>query len=149
MPSILGGIPLSLWGFTSERLGQSAMSLSPSAPQDPRGAEALRARVRAVMVGSGKCSRSGNGSDGNGNPERISFPTAPSRPLPDLGLCSHRLPSRLTASCSRPGCFPSGRNVYSRLFPSGRNVYSRLFPYAVRHACVFVTARTLGYVRFL
>ena len=31
---------------------------------------------------------SGTGRDENGNPECISFPTATSRPLPDLGLCS-------------------------------------------------------------
>ena len=70
------------------------------------------------MVGSGKCGRERKGRDGNGNPECISFLTATSRPLPGLGLCSNRLRSRLTASCSRPDCSPSRRNVYSRRFPS-------------------------------
>ena len=66
------------------------------------------------MVGSGP------GRDGNRNLECISFPNATSRPLPDLSLCFHRLPSRLTASCSRPDGFPSRRSVYSRFFPSHR-----------------------------
>ena len=77
------------------------------------------------MVGPGKCGRVGNGL-GRESESRVyfvpdrDFPTATSRPLPDLGLCSHRLPSRLTASCSRPDCFPSRRNVYCRLFSSRR-----------------------------
>ena len=66
------------------------------------------------MVGSG------TGPDGNGNREGISFPTVTSPPLPYLGLCSHRPPSRLTASCSRPDCFSYSRNVHSRFFPSRR-----------------------------
>ena len=69
-------------------------------------------KVPAVMVGSG------TGRDGNGNPECFSFPTATSPPLPDLGLCSQLLPSRIIASC--PDCFPPRRNVYSRLSPSRR-----------------------------
>ena len=59
------------------------------------------------MVGSG------TGRYGNGNPECISFPTATFRPLPDLGLCSHRLPSDLehlvpVPTVSRPAvmCIP-------------------------------------------
>ena len=72
------------------------------------------------MVGSGKCGRVGNGSGREREPRSISFPNATSRPLPDLGLCSNRLPSRLTASCSRPDCFPSRRKVYSQLLSSRR-----------------------------
>ena len=55
-------------------------------------------RVRAVKVGLGQ-----SGRDGNGNSAAcISFPTAISRPLPVVDLCSHRLPSRRKAPRSRP-----------------------------------------------
>ncbi|CAN0583655.1 unnamed protein product [Laminaria digitata] len=77
----------------------------------------------------------------NGNPAGISFPTLISRPLPVVGFCSHRVPSRRKASCSRPDRFPSRRKVSSRLLPSHRlpscshpiPTFARIFSHPATH----------------
>ena len=74
-------------------------------------------------------------------PECTSFPTAISRSLPDLGLCSHRLPSRRTASRSRPDCFPSRRppSCFHSFPTSARNICSHpgMFPSHLPWAAYF------------
>ena len=84
-----------------------------------------------------KCGRVVNGS-GRERESRVHF--VPDREFPtpsDIGNCSHRLPSRLTALCSSLDCFPSRRIVYSRLFPSRQYCLFPTFP--VQSYCVFPT----------
>ena len=79
-----------------------------------------KTRVRAVMVGSGKYIRVGNGS-GRERESRVyfvpdsDFPT-PSRPWSLFPPST----APTCASCSRPDCFPSRRQVRSQLSPSRR-----------------------------
>ena len=51
----------------------------------------------------------------NGKQCDFSFPTASTRPVPFVGFCSRRLPSRRTGSCSRPRQF---RVPLSARFPT-------------------------------